>query len=102
MGPLAAMLGDTDSSVRRACVEALQKVGSLASPYTTAVLGLLKDDSAWVRLSVAACLARLDVKALLAHLEDKDPTVRRLVLDALGELGADSAPYAKVMAPYIV
>jgi hypothetical protein len=101
---LAALLADSDASVRGAALDVLGKLGEHATEHAATMAAVMGDAHASVRKMAMATMDRLGLHALpamaamVAYLRHQDVAVRSTAVKVLGKLGQHAAPHAAAIA----
>eukprot|EP00927_Polykrikos_kofoidii_P077547 TRINITY_DN74484_c0_g1_i1.p1 TRINITY_DN74484_c0_g1~~TRINITY_DN74484_c0_g1_i1.p1 ORF type:complete len:774 (-),score=148.10 TRINITY_DN74484_c0_g1_i1:97-2418(-) len=89
---IAALLGDSDASVRAAAAEGLEKIGPVATRHAAAVLGKSFDRSTCKAAALALSNMGTDaVSALVGFARSDSPVIREVAVTSLGLLGDKSS-----------
>ncbi len=96
---LISALKDKDHNVRRAAVQAIDKLGLRDTRVMEALMGVLGDNDESISWAVAETIGKLgdakSVESLIGALGDKNWRVRRGAAWAVGELGLESERFAQ-------
>jgi HEAT repeat protein len=101
---LAAGLKNTDRTTREMATMFLAQLGPDALDAADALAGVLRDESAFVRVNAASALTTMDrhieqaIPVLADLLSDSDPNVQTTAVIALGNVG----PQAKPAVPKLI